>query len=583
MFKYIKRFYTYLAGDTPVQERNRGQQEKQTPSMKHDRNKVNEVDIKARVSYQYPKGNFKFPLISDSEVKKKAPRRTPRRVEPQPKKQAQVHVEKKKIVKSSPSHPFRATDVPSPVYGFKERKQKKNTIPPAEPIEYELQSTSSNFDATLDTKQVYQDPGTSIKEYDESTATKPFDTPFEGELESNTHSVDLGYEETKIINFDDYSYEEEQTDQTEVRNEHVEANQIEARVNNIETNHTEVRNEYFEGDQDAVDEQVELRDEVIDETVPPIITESQDEQHEETKRSSRNTVPFNVLMLKQDRQKMLEKKEEKPTREQGYTFPPLHYLTIPKQDVHTDDNWLDEQRKLLDVTLQNFNVKAKVVNVTQGPSVTRFEVHPEPGVKVNKITNLSDDIKLSLSAKDIRIEAPIPGKNTIGIEVPNKISKPVFLSEIIRSHAFRNDSSPLTVALGLDISGKPIVTDLKKMPHGLIAGATGSGKSVCINTMLISLLYKASPDQVKLLLIDPKMVELAPYNDIPHLVSPVITDVKAATAALKWAVEEMERRYERFAHSGVRDINRYNELVREHNEPSGEMPFLVIIIDELAD
>ena len=212
--------------------------------------------------------------------------------------------------------------------------------------------------------------------------------------------------------------------------------------------------------------------------------------------------------------------------------------------------WLEEQKELLDTTFNNFHVGAHVINVSQGPAVTRFEVQPDPGVKVNKITNLSDDIKLSLAAKDIRIEAPIPGKSAIGIEVPNKESKPVFLREILRSPVFTKSESPLTVALGLDISGDPIVTDIRKMPHGLIAGATGSGKSVCINAILTSILYKAKPHEVKLMLIDPKMVELAPYNSVPHLVAPVITDVKAATVALKWAVEEMERRYELFAHAG---------------------------------
>lgn len=290
--------------------------------------------------------------------------------------------------------------------------------------------------------------------------------------------------------------------------------------------------------------------------------------------SKKGSVPFNVMMLASDKQK-----EKAP---QGYQFPNMSLLDVPPAQKQDDQAWIHEQRELLDVTLENFNVKANVVHVTQGPSVTRFEVHPEPGVKVNKITNLSDDIKLSLSAKDIRIEAPIPGKNTIGIEVPNLHSKMVYLREMIRSSEFRTNPSPLTAALGLDISGKPVVADLKKMPHGLIAGATGSGKSVCINTILVSLLFKAAPRDVKLLLIDPKMVELAPYNKIPHLVSPVITDAKAATAALKWVVEEMERRYELFAHSGVREIERFNEKVREQN--MGEkLPYLVVVIDELAD
>ena len=303
----------------------------------------------------------------------------------------------------------------------------------------------------------------------------------------------------------------------------------------------------------------------------------QDISSQDQNKPRRKTVPFNVMMLGRDKQKLREKAQD-----HSYQFPSLAYLNIPEKELTEDHTWLESQKDLLNVTLLNFNVRASVVNVTQGPSVTRFEVHPEPGVKVNKITNLSDDIKLSLSARDIRIEAPIPGKNTIGIEVPNKVSKMVYLREILRSNEFRSNPSPMTAVLGLDIAGQPAVTDLKKMPHGLIAGATGSGKSVCINTILVSLLYKASPHEVKLMLIDPKMVELAPYNDIPHLVSPVITDVKAATAALKWAVEEMERRYELFAHSGTREITRYNQLVKEHKQ--GEhLPYLVIVIDELAD
>ncbi|MBE7120352.1 DNA translocase FtsK [Bacillus cereus] len=266
-----------------------------------------------------------------------------------------------------------------------------------------------------------------------------------------------------------------------------------------------------------------------------------------------------------------------------YELPSLTLLSIPQQAALDNREWLEEQEELLNTTFNNFHVGAHVINVSQGPAVTRFEVQPDPGVKVNKITNLSDDIKLSLAAKDIRIEAPIPGKSAIGIEVPNKESKPVFLREILRSPVFTKSESPLTVALGLDISGDPIVTDIRKMPHGLIAGATGSGKSVCINAILTSILYKAKPHEVKLILIDPKMVELAPYNSVPHLVAPVITDVKAATAALKWAVEEMERRYELFAHAGARDLTRYNTIVSGREIPGETLPYIVIVIDELAD
>ncbi|NAP01397.1 DNA translocase FtsK, partial [Halomonas sp. MG34] len=246
---------------------------------------------------------------------------------------------------------------------------------------------------------------------------------------------------------------------------------------------------------------------------------------------------------------------------------PNHLLNDPVQKDNADHLWIEEQQELLEQTLKHFNVRAKVVNATQGPSVTRFEVQPELGVKVSKVKNLSDDLKLNMAAKDIRIEAPIPGKNTIGIEIPNPNPQMVGLQGIFESEAFKGSLSPLTIALGLSIEGQPLITNIQKMPHGLIAGATGSGKSVCINTILISLLYKASHEDVKFLLIDPKMVELAPYNGIPHLVSPVITDVKAATAALKWAVSEMESRYERFVQEGVRDLERFNQKILKQGRP----------------
>ncbi len=288
-------------------------------------------------------------------------------------------------------------------------------------------------------------------------------------------------------------------------------------------------------------------------------------------------IPFNVMMFTSDQQR-----QRKIEQERGdYKLPGIHLLAVPPQKKEDNNTWLDEQSRLLETTLENFNVNAKVVHVTKGPSVTRFEIQPAPGVKVSKITSLTDDIKLCLAAKDIRMEAPIPGKNAIGIEVPNMESSSVYLREILRRDVLQKSPSPLTVALGLDIAGQPIVTDLKKMPHGLVAGATGSGKSVCINSILISLLCKATPEEVKLLLIDPKMVELAPYNELPHLVTPVITDAKLATVALKWVVNEMERRYELFSQRGARDIGRYNELYSESNKPA--LPFIVVVIDELAD
>ncbi|MES9685259.1 DNA translocase FtsK, partial [Gottfriedia acidiceleris] len=266
-----------------------------------------------------------------------------------------------------------------------------------------------------------------------------------------------------------------------------------------------------------------------------------------------------------------------------YELPELDLLVEPPIEQFNDGDWVEGQKQLLQETLHNFNVGAKVIAATQGPTVTRFEVQPDPGVKVNKITNLQDDIKLSLAARDIRIEAPIPGRSAIGIEVPNKESKPVYLRELVSQDKFLQSESPLTVALGLDIGGDPVYADISKMPHGLIAGATGSGKSVCINSILVSILYKAKPHEVKLILIDPKMVELAPYNHIPHLISPVITDARAATAALKWACDEMDRRYDLFAHAGARDIKRFNDLAKKKGAYNDELPYLVIIIDELAD
>ncbi|RKQ30530.1 DNA translocase FtsK [Oceanobacillus halophilus] len=262
---------------------------------------------------------------------------------------------------------------------------------------------------------------------------------------------------------------------------------------------------------------------------------------------------------------------------------PYHLLNDPVPSSNDNQIWVEQQQCLLEQTLKHFNVRANVVKATQGPSVTRFEVHPELGVKVSKIKNLSDDLKLNMAAEDIRIEAPIPGKNTVGIEIPNQKAQMVGLQEIFETEEFKDSESPLTIALGLSIEGEPKITNIQKMPHGLIAGATGSGKSVCINTMLISLIYKASHEDVKILLIDPKMVELAPYNGIPHLVAPVITDVKAATQSLKWAVNEMEDRYGKFVHEGVRNIEGYNKKMKQQGRMEEKMPFIVIVIDELAD
>lgn len=246
-----------------------------------------------------------------------------------------------------------------------------------------------------------------------------------------------------------------------------------------------------------------------------------------------------------------------------------------KKDLLNNANKLEE-------TLSSFGVEAKVIQVTKGPSVTRFELQPNAGVKVSKIVNLSDDIALSLASNGVRIEAPIPGKSAVGIEVPNRDLMPVFLREVLDSEEFKNSSKNLAFSLGKDISGNCVVSDLTKMPHLLIAGATGSGKSVCINTLIISLLFKYSPDNVKLLMIDPKVVELNVYNGIPHLLIPVVTDPKKAAAALNWAVNEMTRRYKLFADNGVRNIEGFNELFNK-GKIQEKLPWIVIIVDELAD
>ncbi|ERJ13623.1 DNA translocase FtsK [Haloplasma contractile] len=267
----------------------------------------------------------------------------------------------------------------------------------------------------------------------------------------------------------------------------------------------------------------------------------------------------------------------------SYQLPPISLLKEGQKNHKNDIDWIHQKMTELDETLQSFDLDAKTIDFTQGPTVTRLEVKLAPGIKVSKITSLQDNIKLGLAVNELRIEAPIPGKNTIGIEIPNVNKQFVCMRDIFDTPKFQSYKSPLKVVLGLDITGEPIYSDISKMPHGLIAGSTGSGKSVCINNIIVSLLYNTKPDEVKLILIDPKMVELAPYNNIPHLLTPVITDPKTATASLKWAAEEMDRRYSVFARVGARDIKAYNSKRKNSNEQLEKIPYIVIIIDELAD
>ena len=267
-----------------------------------------------------------------------------------------------------------------------------------------------------------------------------------------------------------------------------------------------------------------------------------------------------------------EKKPQKP-----YELPGIHLFQIPKQENIDPTESLEHQKARIDQTFIDFGVGAHVHSYTHGPTVTRYEVVLDSGVKINKVTGLQDNLKMNLSAEQIRIEAPIPGKSTVGIEVPNEIRRTVHFADLIQKPEFKDPKKKLSVALGQDIDGFTIVESIKEMPHGLVAGQTGSGKSVNINTILISLLLKYTPEELKMILIDPKMVELSSYDELPHLLTPVITNVKAATAALKWAVDEMERRYQMFSDSKVKDIDTYNDVAHQ------KMPFIVIIVDELAD
>ncbi|WP_242637797.1 MULTISPECIES: DNA translocase FtsK [Bacillaceae] len=559
-------------------------------------------DLDTRISYQYPKGSNPSLLPPKRLQKEKPERLLPNRPEKLSERRRKSEASEEGVVKKeipktkkeiSPKTrgPFHPTEIPSPVFGFN-RPKKSDVI-----VEHELSHFShEEFENQHDQPFIVEEEPIEVlftkpmEEKEEAVTEVKFVTP-EAELaveSEEREDVDAAIPDPEpqapkrsrlpfnvmMLKQDKQKWEEQK------RKRELEQQLEQKRKRELEEQLEQKRKRELEEQLEQkrkreLEEQLEQkRKKELEEFL---------EQKRKRELEQQSAVNAEIIPIEKPIVESRGNSEVEIFSEDGlYVLPESSLLNPPVTEVR-DHEWLQGQEELLNQTLKNFNVGASVVNVTQGPSVTRFEVQPEPGVKVNKITNLSDDIKLSLAARDIRIEAPIPGKHTIGIEVPNQKSRPVLINEIIRSSVFHESSSPLTAVLGLDIAGKPIVTDLKKMPHGLIAGATGSGKSVCINSILISLLYKASPEDLKLLLIDPKMVELAPYNRIPHLVSPVITDVKAATAALKWAVDEMERRYELFAHTGVRDINRFNELAMKHKRYSDKLPFIVIIIDELAD
>ena len=311
-------------------------------------------------------------------------------------------------------------------------------------------------------------------------------------------------------------------------------------------------------------------------------------KQEDIKETSPDVIEANLFKQEQEQKEekvkeVLQLEHTITVEDENYEFPPLQLLSEPeKKAVKGGKKAVTDTATKLQKTLYSFGVSAKVENASVGPAITRYELKPAEGVRVSKIANLADDIALNLAAESIRIEAPIPGKQAVGIEIPNKENETVHLREILESDNFINHQSKLAFALGKDVAGEAVVTDIAKMPHVLIAGATGSGKSVCINTLISSIIYKAKPSEVKLLMVDPKVVELSVYNGIPHLLIPVVTNPKKAAGALAWAVQEMENRYQVFAQKGVRDIKGYNEVIKQEEE-NGILPQIVIIIDELAD
>ena len=314
------------------------------------------------------------------------------------------------------------------------------------------------------------------------------------------------------------------------------------------------------------------------------------EQEQKAKNSSnKNNDYIESNLFKQEEEKKEDKKKEVlqlehalVVEDEHYEYPPVELLSKGKKTSRGSAKMLADTAAKLQKTLYSFGVSAKVENVSVGPTITRYELKPAEGTRVSKIANLADDIALNLAAETIRIEAPIPGKQAVGIEVPNKEKEAVHLREVIESSEFENNKSKLSVALGKDVAGKTIIADIGKMPHVLIAGSTGSGKSVCINSIITSIIYNAKPSEVKLVMVDPKVVELSVYNGIPHLLIPVVTDPKKAAGALAWAVQEMDDRYNKFAQKGVRDLKGYNKAIEKENE-NAKLPQIVIIIDELAD
>jgi len=500
-------------------------QEEQTNERVKDKIYREENDVRAKVTYEYPKTPFRFPIDmpekrTQPREQRKSKRNNARPIQP-------LH-KQREVVKQRPTidrqvmtveKKFTPTDVPSPIYGYQTRNKQRA-------IEEEPAFVRKKEDR---------------KEERRESVTRPVKTVNDASLKKKAI-----YEEPAFVR---------------------KQKRAEMPVTHVEKFQTDITKQKSENDRLSSKDALRAR-------------RLKKRQEKRLHILQEDHVIADVSVGNIEQSKKEENQLAIEWTDSAYDVP-LHLLNDEQQKSPENKRWVIEQQELLEQTLNHFNVSAKVVHASQGPSVTRFEIQPEIGVKVSKIRNLTDDIKMNMAAKDIRMEAPIPGKNTIGIEIPNESPRMVSLQEVLEDDAFVADESPLTVGLGVNVEGEPVLTDIGDMPHGLIAGATGSGKSVCINTILLSIIYKSSYEDVKLMLIDPKMVELSPYNGIPHLVSPVITDVKAATAALKWAVQEMEDRYERFVNEGVRNISRYNEKASREN--SEKMSYLVIVIDELAD
>ena len=487
---------------------------------------------------------------------------------------------REEVIKKRNNRPFTPTEVPSPVYGYKKPvplhkkdkdmdeikinsdkvdEEKTDLIEENVRIENDysvhtsVQEESIVFPDALDEVQASTQ---SIQEKNEMTIDEPESLEVGSEVEEVLHAD----ESEDLVTIEEHSIVDDAMD---LAAEEAEPTKTEKTVpfNVLMLKNDKAK--YEQRLQAKYDQQTVDKTNVIERTVEETIAHSIPEIPVE--RASVTVEPETEL-------------EDQPY----YAFPSKDFLVQAEEHIE-DTEWLQTQSEKLEEALSYFAVQANVIEAVQGPTVTRFELTVGHGTKVSKIRNLTDDLKLALAAEDIRIQAPIPGTSSIGIEIPNRKPRAVRISEVIETKRFQESDSPLEAVLGLSLTGEPVTLDLRKMPHGMIAGATGSGKSVCINSILISLLYKSSPTDLKMLLIDPKMVELAPFNGIPHLLSPVITDVKAATAALKWAVGEMERRYELFAHIGARNIERYNEMAEKERKFSLKLPYLLIVIDELAD